>query len=235
MTNTTAKGYLFRITRAAFGLVLFSVGLQMTVQANIGLAPWDVLAMGVAGRVGVPFGTMTLLISISILLVDILLGAPIGVGTVLDTLIVGNVLNLLDALNIIPTMNGLLPGACMLIAGLFLMAFSQYLYMGAALCCGPRDSLLVALGRRMKRIPIGAVNIIIEVAVLAVGWLLGGPVGAGTLLSAAGIGVIMQIVFSLMRFEPRKTTHESFLDTYRVLKQAILPRSASANDMGKKS
>lgn len=94
------------------------------------------------------------------------------------------------------------------------MAAGQWIYMSAGLCCGPRDSLLVALGRRLPRLPIGLVANALQALVCAAGWLLGGPVGLGTLLSVFGIGAAMQLVFALVRFEPRQVRHESLKDLW---------------------
>ena len=95
---------------------------------------------------------------------------------------------------------------------MFIMAYAQYLYMCAALCCGPNDSLLVALGKRMPKVPIGFVNIGIMAIVLVIGIFLGGPVGIGTVYSVAGIGVVQQLVFNLLHFEPRETVHVGIID-----------------------
>ena len=97
------------------------------------------------------------------------------------------------------------------------MAVGMRIYMAAGQCCGPRDSLLVGLGKRMPHIPIGAVEIIIWAAVLAAGWLLGGPVGIGTLISTFGAGAVMQMVYSVIRFEPRQIRHRSVSEVLKIL------------------
>jgi uncharacterized membrane protein YczE len=89
--------------------------------------------------------------------------------------------------------------------------------MQAAQCCGPRDSLLVGLGKRMPRVPIGVVEIILWAVVLLAGWLLGGPVGIGTLISTFGCGAVMQFVYSLIRFEPRAIRHRDVVEVSREL------------------
>ena len=97
------------------------------------------------------------------------------------------------------------------------MAIGQYYYMSAAQCCGPRDALLVGLGKRLASLPIGAVQAILLGVVLLVGWLLGGPVGIGTIVTTFGAGVVMQMVFSIIKFEPREVDHQSVFDTVRML------------------
>ena len=97
------------------------------------------------------------------------------------------------------------------------MAVGMWIYMRAAQGCGPRDSLLVGLGKRMPKVPIGVVEIILWSAVTLAGWLLGGPVGIGTLISTFGAGAVMQIVYNLLRFEPRNIVHMDVFETTRLL------------------
>ena len=101
--------------------------------------------------------------------------------------------------------------------GLFIMGFSQFIYMKAALCCGPRDALLVALGKRFCKIPIGAVSIAILIDVLAIGWRLGGPIGIGTIVAALGTGPMMQLAFSLVKFKPIEVVHQDLIRTCKTL------------------
>ena len=98
------------------------------------------------------------------------------------------------------------------------MAIGQYYYMKSAQCCGPRDALLVGLGKRLKKFPIGAVQVILWGTVLLIGWLLGGPVGIGTIISTFGSGIVMQIIYSIIKFEPRKIEHQSILETVKQFK-----------------
>ena len=97
------------------------------------------------------------------------------------------------------------------------MALGMWIYMRAGQCCGPRDALLVGLGKRFPQVPIGVVQIVLWSVVTLVGWALGGPVGVGTLLSAFGAGAVMQLVYQLLRFEPRDVEHRSVVEVNRQL------------------
>lgn len=197
-----------RVLRAVLGLLFFAVGAFFMVQANIGLAPWDVFSMGLSYHLPFTYGQSMVCISLSIVLLDVLLKEDIGLGTILDAILVGSAIDFYTALNLIPKCQTLWGGLLMMIAGLFIMGVGQVIYMGAALSCGPRDALLVALGRRMRRLPIGFVQILLQSCALAIGWLLGGPVGAGTLVAVLGIGLAMQAVFRVMKFDPRDLEQE---------------------------
>lgn len=206
------KSYLFRLLRAAFGLFCCAFGIHLTVQANIGLAPWDAFAMGLSYHLPISYGTAMMWISLLILIADVLLREHIGIGTLLDAVLVGQALNLFEALNFVPRQTHPLAGAAMMIAGMFILAYFQFVYMSAGLCCGPRDALLVGLGRRFPKVPIGAVNAVQLGCVLAAGALLGGPIGFGTLLSVVGMGASMQLVFRWLHFDPRSVRHEGFAE-----------------------
>ena len=214
----TSRFSLFtRTLRAAGGLFIAAFGIYLTIQANIGLAPWDALNMALAGRFGVSYGTASISMSILVVLADLLLGERIGMGTLLDALMVGVCVDLFTVLDLVPMQTSLPFSLLMLVLGLFIIAFGQLIYMRAALCCGPRDSLLVALGRRMRRVPIGAVNIGLLAVVIATAFALRGPIGIGTLVSVFGLGATMQAVFRLFRFEPRDVRHMDFWEMGRQL------------------
>jgi uncharacterized membrane protein YczE len=108
-------------------------------------------------------------------------------------------------------------GIAVMIGGFVFMALGMWIYMSAEQCCGPRDSLLVALGKRLPKIPIGIVEIMLWSVVLLAGWLLGGQVGIGTLISTFGAGLVMQLVYVLIHFEPREMKHKSVFETVHIL------------------
>lgn len=118
---------------------------------------------------------------------------------------------------VVPAAKGPVAGFLMMAAGLFVISFGSYFYIRSAFGAGPRDSLLVAL-RRHTGLPVGLCRVVVESAAVLAGWLLGGPVGLGTVVSAFGIGLAIQITFSLLRFEAAKVRHETFADTFKAIK-----------------
>ena len=108
-------------------------------------------------------------------------------------------------------------GIPVMIAGLVVIAYTQFTYMVASLGCGPRDTLLVGLAKRMKRLPIGAVSIILLSSATFIGWLLGGPVGIGTVICALGAGPIMQLAFMSVRFDAKTIKHQNLKESAKVL------------------
>lgn len=211
------KNTICRIFRSAGGLLICSVGMYLILLADIGLGPWEALSMGLSYHLPIKYGTATVLVSVCVLGADLLLHEPVGVGTVLDAVGVGKAIDLLVWLDFIPHPQGL--GQCVIwfMLGLLVISVGQWIYMGAAMGCGPRDSLLVGVGKRLCRIPIGAVSAGMYAVVLLAAWALGGPIGIGTVLYVLLQGPCMQAVFGLVHFEVRDVTHQSLLTTMHLL------------------
>ena len=206
--------------KIVLGLLVFSLGVHLTIRADLGLAPWDCLGMGIAAHTPLNYGLTMTVMGVIILLIDLWMGEKIGFGTVIDALLTGNFVQMFNDLDPFPATRGVAAGLLIILAGLVLMAVGQYFYMSAAQCCGPRDALLVGLGKRLRRLPIGLVQILLWGTVLLAGWLLGGPVGIGTLVSTFGSGLVLQLVFSLIRFEPRQVEHRGILEAAKLLRGA---------------
>ena len=64
------------------GLIVFSFGVHLTIYANIGLAPWDCLGMGIAAHTPFNYGISMTIMAVTILFIDILLKEKIGFGTI---------------------------------------------------------------------------------------------------------------------------------------------------------
>ena len=203
--------------RIAAGLLVFAFGVHLTIFANIGLAPWDCLGMGIAKHTPLNYGLAMTLMSVIILGIDLLLKERIGFGTVIDALLTGNFVQLYSDLNPLPLNTNLWLGILIMLIGFAFMALGMMIYMKGEQCCGPRDSLLVGLGKRLPRWPIGLVEILLWAVVLLAGWVLGGPVGVGTLISTFGAGLVMQLVYSMLHFEPRSVRHRDIVEIWKVL------------------
>jgi uncharacterized membrane protein YczE len=165
------------------------------VRAGIGVSPWDVLTQGLAHQTGLPFGLLTNLIGIAVLLFWIPLRQKPGVGTVLNVLVIGPSAQL--GLWLIPQQDVPWVQALVFAGGLILLAIATGLYIGARLGPGPRDGLMTGLVRRTGW-RIWIVRTGIEIVVLTIGWLLGGQVGIGTLAFALLIGPMVNVTLPLL-------------------------------------
>ena len=213
----TVRDLIFNSLHASAGLIIFGIGTYLTIQANIGVSPWDTFSLGLAGTLHILYGNASIIISVTVVLIDLLMKEKIGIGTLLDAVLVGKTVDLMNYLNIVPEIETPLASYVIFIAGIFIMASSQFLYMRAGLCCGPRDTLQIGLARRIPRLGVGTVNICIQTVVLIAGYLLGGPVGPGTVIAAFGIGIAQNLIFRWIGFEPRNVKHQSLIGSWNLL------------------
>ena len=214
--DRTVGSVLSDILLAAVSLFFNGLGIYLTIRADIGAGPWDVLNLGLSGTFGILYGNASIAVSLAILLIDILLREPIGIAMFIDSFVVGKSVDLFRALDIVPVPKTLPGSILMILLGLTIMGYTQYFYMKAALGCGPRDTLLVGLKKRIRRIPIGVISILLLSTATLSGWLLGGPVGIGTLLCAFGSGPIMQAAFVSVGFDATQVRHQRLRESFRI-------------------
>ncbi len=219
-----------RLLRLLLGLFLYALGTVFIMRAGLGYGPWEVFQAGLTNILPITIGQSTILVSIVIVAADFLLKEKIGIGTVLNMLLIGLFMDWILATSLIPSISVLWGKGILLIAGLFIIAFGSYFYIGSGFGAGPRDSLMVSI-RRYSGLPVGISRGILEFCAAAVGYLLGGPLGIGTLLTAFGIGLCIQIVFHLFSFETTQIVHEDLSETFHLkpAKEAEPPESDSNN------
>lgn len=197
-----------RLIQLFLGLALYGFAIGLMVRANLGLSPWDVLNEGLSERTGLTFGMVVNIIGAAVLLLWIPLRQRPGIGTIANVLLIGIFADL--SLWLLPPAPSLTIGLAMLLLGVVLTGVATGAYIGAGLGPGPRDGLMTGLVKRTG----GSVRLIrtgIELTVLAVGWLLGGTVGLGTLVFAFGIGPIvhrMLPLFAIAEREPNSVASE---------------------------
>lgn len=178
-----------RLVRLTGGLVLFGLSLGMLVQADLGMAPWDVMHTGVARYVPLTLGQVVIVVSVFVLLLWIPLREKPGVGTVGNAVLVG--LGIDAAIWLVPEPEHLAVRIALMGAGVVLNGLAGALYIGAQFGRGPRDGLMTGLSRVTGR-SLRLVRTCLEIAVVVVGVLLGGALGVGTVLYAVAIGPLTQ-------------------------------------------
>lgn len=208
--------FLIRLARLFCGLFLYALGIALTLNAQIGYAPWDVFHAGVANVAGLSIGTISILVGTLIMIFVLLLKETIGLGSLLNMIAVGAFLDLILESKILPVAPTLVMGLVMMTMGLFVIALGSFFYIGSAFGAGPRDSLMITLARR-TRLPVGLCRGTIKLAALVCGWKLGGMVGLGTVLSAFLMGFCVQLTFSVLKFEVTRVQHESLTETFQTL------------------
>ncbi len=188
-----------RHAQLQLGLVTFGLGGALTLEAGIGVDPWSVFHEALALLGGVTFGTMTVVVGMLFVTINWWwLGIRPGLGTLFNLVLVGPWVDCFRALHSLPRSTGML-GILQFVVGLGLIGLASGAYIAARLGAGPRDSFTLGLSRRFC-LSVRSTRIGIEVCILVLGWLLGGPVGLGTLLFAIGIGPLMQLSLRLFRY-----------------------------------
>lgn len=188
-----------RLTQLYGGLLLYGISMALMIRADLGLDPWDVFHQGLADHIGWSFGLITIVVGAVVLLAWIPLRQRPGIGTISNVLVIGIAVDV--ALWAIPAPDVLALRITFLVSGIVLNAVAGGLYIGAGLGPGPRDGLMTGLVTRTGG-SIRVVRTSIELSVLAIGWLLGGTVGIGTVLYAVSIGPLVHV------FLPRLTIRE---------------------------
>lgn len=188
-----------RVAQLLVGLGLYGLSLALLIRADLGVGPWDVFSLGLAVHLPMTYGTATVVVSGIVLLLWIPLRQRPGIGTLANALLVGPAADL--GLWLIPEATALWQQILLLAGAMLLLAFATGVYIAPRLGPGPRDGLMTGL-RRVTGWPVWIVRTLIEGTALLVGWLLGGPVGVGTVVFAFGIGPLIGIFLPL--FERRR-------------------------------
>ena len=168
-----------------FGLVLFGLGEGLLIVSAAGASPWSVLAQGVYLNVGLSIGVITILISIAVLILWVPLNQKLGIGTILNALIIGLMIDV--CIKFAPTPENYISQLLLAFIAVLTVGLGGGIYLVANLGPGPRDGLMIGLQKKTN-LPIAAVRAFLEITVMSIGWYLGGTVGIGTLLFAFGIG-----------------------------------------------
>ena len=168
-----------------FGLTLFGLGEGLLIVSAAGASPWSVLAQGIYLNVGFSVGILTILISVGVLFLWLPLNQKPGIGTILNALIIGLMIDI--CIKFVPTPENYISQLLFAIMAVLTVGLGGGIYLVANLGAGPRDGLMIGLQQKTN-LPIAAVRAFLEITVMSIGWYLGGTVGVGTLLFAFGIG-----------------------------------------------
>jgi uncharacterized membrane protein YczE len=192
------------LARCLAGQAFFGLGISMFVTARLGLAPWDVFHQGVSRHTGLALGWVIEITGFVLLLLWIPLHQRPGVGTILNAIVIGLVVNLIG--DHLPSTDRLIPRLAYVVGAVVVIAIASGLYIGAGLGTGPRDGIMVGLAARGYSVRL--VRTALEALVMAVGFALGGHVGIGTVAFVVGIGPLVHVVIPRLEL-PRQVTKSS--------------------------
>jgi uncharacterized membrane protein YczE len=190
--------HFHRLARCVIGLALFGLGISLLLQSNLGAAPWDVFHTGVSELTGIPVGTVIIITGVALLVLWIPLREQPGIGTILNAIEIGVVVDL--TLPLIPEPELLAARIPMMLGGVIIIALGSGLYIGSGLGPGPRDGLMTGLARRGLSIRTARTGI--ELFVLFVGITLGGSIGVGTAVFALAIGPLVHLFLPMLTMKP---------------------------------
>jgi uncharacterized membrane protein YczE len=214
------KQFIIRFLNMIIGIILYALGIVVTIKANIGYAPWEVFHVGLGLTFGITIGVASIIAGMVILIIVMVMGEKLGLGTIANMILIGVFIDIFLVFNIIPTSDNFVIGIAMLVAGLFIISLGSFFYIKSAFGAGPRDSLMVALARKTK-LPVGLCRGAIELIVTVSGWFLGGMVGAGTVISVILVGFCIQITFKVLKFDVTAVKHETLIKTFAGLIKKI--------------
>lgn len=211
---------LKKTIRLVLGTILCGSSTVFMLNSNLGLLPWDVFHQGVSRVTGMTIGEVSIVLSFVIIFLSLALGEKVGIGTIVNIVLGGKAIDIINDSNIIPISHNIISGIIMLVIGMLVMGYGCYLYMGCGLGCGPRDSLMVGLSKRVNK-PVKIIKTIIEVTALIIGIILGGKFGIGTVISALGIGLFMQFIFKINKFDVVNIKQKSIIESFYDIKAYI--------------
>ena len=178
------------------GLALFGLGEGLLIVSFTGASPWSVFAQGIALNSNFSIGMITIFVSLGVLIFWVPLKQKPGIGTILNAIIIGLMIDV--CIRLVPTPENYIYQIFLAVIAVLTVGLGGGIYLAANLGAGPRDGLMVGLQKKTN-LPIAIVRGSLEILVMSVGWYLGGTVGVGTLLFAFGIGPAVALSLFLVR------------------------------------
>lgn len=209
------------IIRLTLGFFLCASGTVLALNSNLGLSPWDVFHQGLTHITSLTIGQASIIVGLVIVVIASMLGVKVGLGTIANMIVIGCFIDLIMDMKIIPVCNSVFTGIPMMIASLLVTAIGSYLYIGCEMGCGPRDGLMIALVKRTGK-PLSVIRFCIEMSALTIGWILGGFVGIGTLVTAFGIGYCVQFMYKVFKSDVKLLKHRTIKEGFKFVTECII-------------
>lgn len=210
------KTILLKVIRLFVGLFLYALGIVITINANIGLAPWDVFHQGLGFKFNITMGQASIIVGFLLILFNFIFSQGIGWGTISNMFFIGFFLDIIMRNHWIPVFNNIILQFIMMSIGLFIIGIASVFYLGVGLGSGPRDGLMVGLTQLTgKSVPF--IRNSIEIIVLIMGFFLGGSVGIGTVYMSLSVGFFINLAFKLFNFNVKNVEHRYISQDIKLL------------------
>lgn len=219
-----------RIIKLFFGLFLYATGIVLTINANIGLSPWDVFHQGLSNTIGITMGQASIIGGFTIIIYNAFAGEKIGWGTVSNMIFIGIFVDILMLNRLIPTFHNIILQVIMMCLGMLVIGAATYFYISVGLGSGPRDGLMIALTKKTNR-SVRFIRSCIEITVVVLGFLLGGSFGIGTLIMAFAMGPCVQFAFKLFKFNVKGVKHRFIDEDIKYIKDRFILKNNRDNNV----
>lgn len=206
--------------RLFIGYFVCAIGMVMTINANLGVSPWDVLHQGIGNVTGLTLGKANIIVGFTIILIDIILGQNIGWGTIFNMTTIGIFIDFIMRNQLIPIFDSFLPSLLMMVVGMLILGYGVFIYISAGYGAGPRDGLMVALTKITKK-SVRFVKNSVEILALTIGYFLGGSVGIGTAIMSILGGYFFQFAFRTVNFNVSEVNHRWIKDDINYIKEKL--------------
>ncbi|MFA5576626.1 MAG: hypothetical protein WCZ27_07135 [Tissierellaceae bacterium] len=210
-----------RFVRLFLGYFIYAIGIVMTINASLGLAPWDVLHQGLTNILPITMGQGSIAIGFMVILVNVILKENIGWATVFNMIFIGIFMDLLMLNNLVPVFSNLFLRFVTMLLGILVSGYGGFIYIGTGFGIGPRDGLMVALTRKTGK-SIRLVKNTTEIIVIVIGFFLGGSVGIGTAIMSLAGGYLFQFAFKTVGFNVTEVKHRYIMDDIKFIKERIM-------------
>lgn len=202
MNTQLIKASILKLPKLVLGFTVIAIGINFSLYADLGTNPWGTFHQGISRISPISFGQATQLTGLIIILLSLLIKIYPGIGTILNMLLIGIIVDLLDKTGLFFVPELLVTKLAFLFIGMFLFNYGVYIYLSCGLGAGPRDGLLVGLVKYTGK-SVSVIRPIIEVTVVLIGIFLGGSYGIGTIVNAFGGGYVLNVIFNYHRFNPK--------------------------------
>ena len=215
MENTNKM--IVRYFRLFIGLFICAIGIVMTINAELGYSPWDVFHKGLGNILGTSIGTSNIIVGVVIVIIEVTMGQKPGIGTLCNMSLIGVFMNIIMNNNLLPTFDNLYANILMIFIGMIIIGIGSYLYLGSGFGAGPRDGFMILLLIKTNK-SLRFIRNSMEVTALTLGYILGGPVGIGTVIISVGLGPTIQLVFNMFKFDAKGVKHRQLGDEVKACK-----------------
>lgn len=207
LNSITLRKHFLRYLALFFGLFIIGNGIVFTIYADLGVNPWDVLHIGISYQTGISIGRVIQGVGLLLVIVSYFFKVKIYIGTVLNMIFLGLFVDLVISWGYVPQPDLLWQRILLYLAGVIIFGFGVAVYISANLGAGPRDSLMLAL-TRASLFRVGTIRTFMEICAAGIGYLLGGPLGLGTVIFAITIGFFMELGFAIIGYIKKTASYE---------------------------